>query len=338
MPNAKQPAGKSAAKSSDKTSGKNAAPKTRRAKKPPAPAASRGLAANRLASAAAPATVERLREAIEADGGAVLGSYRDPLGGNWQLLAALPIELVEPTPYQRDLSLPHVERLAEAIDKLDRFLDPVIVVRVPEGKYWTPNGHHRLAAMRSLGARSITALVVSEIEVAHRILILNTEKAHNLRERAAEVTRLAQGLAEIDPRPEREYATEFEEPALLTLGLCYQKNGRFAGSVYHPVLKRLEKFSGARLPAALAARAERAEKLLALDQAVNEAVARLKERGLESPYLKAFVVARINPLRFKRGQADFDETIEKMTASAARLDPAKVRTDQIAQAGGPAEG
>jgi hypothetical protein len=41
--------------------------------------------------------------------------------------------------------------------------------------------------------------------------------------------------------PEREYATEFEEPALLTLGLCYQKNSRFSGGAYHPVLKRTEK-------------------------------------------------------------------------------------------------
>jgi len=309
----------------------------RRKKKAAVAAASRGLAANRLSSASPPANVQRLMEEIEGDGGSVLGAYRDPLGGNWQVLAGLPIERVEPTPYQRDLSAGHVERLAEAIDKLDRFLDPVIAVRVPEGKYWTPNGHHRLAALRQLGGRSITALVVPEIEVAHRILILNTEKAHNLRERAAEVIRLAQGLAEIDPRPEREYATEFEEPALLTLGLCYQKNGRFAGSVYHPVLKRVEKFSGAKLPSALATRAERAEKLLEREQAVNAAVAKLKERGFESPYLKAFVVARINPLRFKRGQADFDETIEKMLAAAKRFDPSRVRSDQVAQAGGPPE-
>jgi len=176
------------------------------------------------------------------------------------------------------------------------------------------------------------------MEVARRILVLNTEKAHNLRERASEVIRLAQGLADIDPRPEREYATEFEEPALLTLGLCYQRNGRFAGSVYHPVLRRVEKFSGARLPGALEMRAARAERLLELEEEVNQAVAKLKERGFESPYLKAFVVARINPLRFKRGAADFDETIGKMIASAKRFDPARVKADQVAQAGGPVEG
>jgi ParB family transcriptional regulator, chromosome partitioning protein len=64
----------------------------------------------------------------------------------------------------------------------------------------------------------------------------------------------------------------------------------------------------------------------------------LKERGFESPYLRAFVVARINPLRFKRGAtAEFDETIDKMLAAARRFDPAKIRADQVARASGPPE-
>ncbi len=93
-----------------------------------APAASRGLDARRLASASPPAGVESLGKAIEADGGSVLATYRDPLGSNWQILAALPIDKVEPTPYQRDLSETHVARVAKAIDQLDRYLDPVIAV------------------------------------------------------------------------------------------------------------------------------------------------------------------------------------------------------------------
>jgi ParB family chromosome partitioning protein len=298
----------------------------------------RGPAASALGSGAVPAAVVRLQDAIEEDGGVVLGTYRDPLGGRWQLLAGLPIDLVEPTPFQRDLSEAHVARLSDALDRLDRFLDPMIVVRTGEGRYWTPNGNHRLAALRQLGARAAVALVVPDMEVAHRILLLNTEKAHNLRERALEVARLAQALVELDDRPERDYALEFEEPALLTLGLCYQGNGRFAGGAYHPVLRRIEQFSAARLSRALEARRGRAERLLELDAAVNEAVRGLKERGFESPYLKAFVVARINPLRFKRNaKADFDETIGAMLAAARRFDPAKIRADQVAQAAGAAE-
>ena len=306
-------------------------------KKAQAEPQSRGLDARRLATAAHPAAVDELAERIAGDGGAVLGIYRDPLGSHWQILAALPIDKVEPTPFQRDLSDAHVGRLTDAIDRLDRYVDPVTAVPTADGLYWTPNGYHRLGAMRRLGAKSIVALVIPEMEVAHRILLLNTEKAHNLRERAREVARLAVALAELDDRPERDYAIEFEEAALITLGFCYEKNGRFAGGAYHPVLKRCDKFLAMKLPRALDVRRERAAKLLELNDAVTAAVASLKSRGFESPYLRAFVVARINPLRFKRGEADFDETIDKMLGSARRFDAAKIRADQVARSGGAPE-
>jgi ParB family chromosome partitioning protein len=323
--------------------------KPRRKKKAAAEPRSRGIAPNAINSGTPPAAVSRLAEAIEADGGTVLAPYKDPLGGNWQIFAALPIDLVEPTPYQRDLSKPHVERLSKAMDKLGRYLDPMIVVRggQPDSEetalnaarpYWTPNGNHRLAALRELGARSVVAIVVPDIEVAHRILLLNTEKAHNLRERSLEVIRLAQLLAQTEDRPERDFEIEFEEPALLTIGLCYQENGRFAGGAYHPVLRRAEKWLGSALPKALETRRERAGRILELDEAVTEAMKKLKERGFESPYLRPFVVARINPLRFKRGgNPDVDETIETMLAAARRFDVGRVRADQVARTGGAPE-
>jgi ParB family chromosome partitioning protein len=314
------------------------AKKPRPRKKAQAAPASRGVAADALGSGTPPPPIPRLAASIETDGGAVLAQYRDPLGGSWQLLAGLPIDRVEPTPYQRDLSEAHVTKLRTAIDKLGRYLDPIIAVRTEDGRYWTPNGHHRLAALRALGARSVTAIVVPEIEVAHRILLLNTEKAHNLRERALEVIRLAQNLAELDDRPEKEFESEFEEPALLTLGLCYQENGRFAGGAYHPVLKRVEKFLGAALPKALEMRRERAARVLELDEAVSAAVAELKAKGFDSPYLRAFVIARINPLRFKRGaKAEFDDTIDKMLAGARKFDSSRIRADQVARTGGAPE-
>jgi ParB family chromosome partitioning protein len=230
------------------------------------------------------------------------------------------------------------------MDKLGRYLDPMIVVR-GEGReklegerpYWTPNGNHRLAALRRLGAKSVVAIVVPDIEVAHRILLLNTEKAHNLRERSLEVIRLAELLASAESRPENEYEVEFEEPALLTLGLCYQQHGRFAGGAYHPILRRIEQWEEAPLPAALETRRGRAARILELDAAVTEAIQALKSRGFESPYLRPFVVARINPIRFKRGAADADEVIDTMLASARKFDAGRVRADQVAKAGGAPE-
>ncbi len=325
------------AESKTSKQGSKSGGKPRRKKKASAEPRSRGIASDAISSGTPPAVLTRLAESIEADGGSVLASYKDPLGGHWQTFAALPIDLVEPTPYQRDLSQPHVERLSAAMDKLGRYLDPMIVVRSDKGKYWTPNGNHRLAALRLLGAKSVVAIVVPDIEVAHRILLLNTEKAHNLRERSLEVIRLAELLAETESRPEKDYEIEFEEPALLTLGLCYQGNGRFAGGAYHPILRRVEKFEASALPKALETRRERAARILELDAAVSEAMKALKERGFESPYLRPFVVARINPIRFKRGPADVDETIETMLAAARKFDTGRVRPDQVAKAGGPPE-
>ena len=98
-----------------------------------------------------------------------------------------PSNAIEPTPFQRDLSDTHHKRLADVITKTGRYLDPVIAVAAPTEGFWTPNGRYRLAAMRRLGAKSIAALIVVDREVAWQILALNTEKAHNLKERAIEV-------------------------------------------------------------------------------------------------------------------------------------------------------
>jgi len=312
-----------------------------RRRRKPVGAAS-GLSATDLQSNAKTNEVTELEQHVASDGGTVLTAYREPYGGRWILLAALPIDLVAATPFQRNLSDTHVRKLESVISKIGRFLDPIIVVRASKPsdatvKYWTPNGHHRLAAMRALGARSIMALVVPEAEVAHRILVLNTEKAHNVRERAFEVIRLAEDLAQLDDGLESSYETEFEEPSLLTLGCCYQVNGRFSGGAYQPVLKRVESFMALKLSRALEVRRERATQLLELDAAVAEAVAALKKRGFESPYLKAFVLARINPLRWDKSEKKppFDATIAKMLAAVAKFDVSKIRADQVARSGGP---
>ena len=88
-----------------------------------------GLEPKETLTGAAPSQIGELQEAIENDGGQVLSSYREPFGGHWLVMAALPIEKVEPTPYQRNLSDTHVRKLESVIAKLGRFLDPIVVVR-----------------------------------------------------------------------------------------------------------------------------------------------------------------------------------------------------------------
>src|SRR6266581_4080048 len=169
-----------------------------------------------------PAELQALARQVEDDGGAVLAAYREPLGGHALLFTALPVDKVEPTPFQRDVSDAHVLKLTRAMDKTRRYLDPIIAVR-EDGAYRTPNGGHRLAAL-----------------------------------------------------------------------------------------------------------------VLELDEAVSAAVEKLKARGLTSPYLKAFVVARINPLRFMKGSVPgFDELLATMTKRARGMDAARVRTEDVARSGGP---
>ncbi len=303
-----------------------------------------GLASTDLLSTDVPRDVEELQRAVAEDGGKVLATYREPFGGQWLLLAALPIERVEPTPYQRNLSDTHARKLEGVIAKLGRFLDPIIVVRKAgeesETRYWTPNGNHRLSAMTTLGAKCIIGLIVPETSAAYKILALNTEKAHNLRERALEVIKMYEELAGSNGATEETYGLEFEEAALITLGLCYLENGRFSGGAYHPILRRSDQFIKKPLNDALEIRRERAKALMDLDQTVVSKVEALKSRGLTSPYLKSFVVARINPIRFRPKDAaplGFDEVMERMTKAAAKINVEKIRIEDLAKSGGAPE-
>lgn len=321
-----------------------------RARKPKAEAGSVGLSAPEMGAGTPTAEAVALAARVTACGGHVLASYREPLGGHWVVLAALPLDRVAPTPYQRELSKTHADRLAVVIPKVGRFLDPIIAVATttaptdPDAPaFITPNGMHRLTALGTLGARAITALLVPEAEVAFRILALNTEKAHTLRDKALEVIRMARALATEPTRPEASLAFEFEQPALLTLGICYERNGRFSGGAYHPVLARCEAFLDEPLATTLEIRGRRADALLALDEAVAAAVTRLKDAGWNSGYLKPIVVARINPLRFVKAGAsdarpDLDATLAKMLAGALAFDPTKIKAQDLAIAAASAGG
>jgi ParB family chromosome partitioning protein len=243
---------------------------------------------------------------------------------------------IEPTPFQRDLSDPHHKRLADVIAKTGRFLDPIIAVTAPKGGFWTPNGRHRLEAMRRLGARAITALVVPDREVAWQILALNTEKAHNLKERSLEAIRIYRDLLSEDgARPESGFAFYLEDQAYVTSGVCYERVPRFAGGAYHPVLRRTERFSEAPLRDAIREHEKLADAVLDLDEKVGAAVAKLRERGLTSPYLRAFVVARINPLRWIKGELPpAEKVIAQMRDRAARFNVDRIKQEDLARSGG----
>jgi ParB family chromosome partitioning protein len=272
-----------------------------------------------------------LAEQVERDGGRALGLYREPVGGHWQIFGLLPMDRVEPTPYQRDLSPTHVKRLTEVVRKIDRFVDPIVVMSPRRGVYWTPNGNHRRTALAKLKGKMIPAIVVPEHEVAFQILALNTEKAHNLKEKSLEVIRMYRGLVAEEPdRSEEDYAFQFEAAHFITLGLLYERNKRFAGGAFAPILRRVDKFLRGALPKTLTEREERAELVAEADEALTKVVARLKKRGIHHPYVKSFVLSRTTPLtRQRKTLPGFDQTFKKLVANLEGFDVSRIRYEDI---------
>jgi ParB family transcriptional regulator, chromosome partitioning protein len=76
--------------------------------------------------------------------------------------------------------------------------------------------------------------------------------------------------------------------------------------------------------------------VLDLEEKVAAVVKKLKERGLISPYLRSFVVARINPLRWIKGEPPaLEEVLKTMRERAAKFNTEKIRPQDLAGTGGP---
>jgi ParB family chromosome partitioning protein len=279
-----------------------------------------------------PADVIRLAGLIEQDGGSALAVYREPVGGHWQIFALLPRDKVQPTPYQRDLSKAHAERLLKVIRKIDRFIDPVVAVR-SDHAYWTPNGNHRRHVLEKLKTDFVPAIVIPEPEVAFQILALNTEKAHNLKEKSLEVIRMYRGLIEQgEKRDEEEFAFQFEEAYFCTLGLLYERHARFAGGAFSPILRRVDRFLKSPLKPAYEIRQKRAGRVEEADARLKEIVDKVKRRGINHPFVKNFVLARCNPLsRARKTLPGFDHAIDRLIVSLETFDVARIRQEDIAR-------
>jgi len=275
--------------------------------------------------------VQALATQVGEDGGHVLAVYQEPVGAHWQIFCLLPPAKLDASPYQRDLSPTHVKRLTEAVKKLDRFVDPILAVSPEPGVYWTPNGNHRRAALQKLKAAYVPAVLVVEREVAFNVLPLNTEKAHNLKEKSLEVVRMYRALVEKQPSDTEEaWAFQFESPHFITLGLLYEQNKRFAGGAFAPILRRVDKFLKGSLRKGLEEREERATLVREADEALVGAVAKIKKRGINHPYVKNYVLARTTPLtRQRKTLPAFGPTFKKLRENIESFDVGKVRYEDI---------
>jgi ParB family chromosome partitioning protein len=304
-----------------KTAKKRTAPKKKKTVGKLAPRKEkRGLQAAEVVLPLDAPEIVPLIQLVSKAGGAAIGAYREPFSGRPIVMAVLPLNAVQPTPFQRDLSPTHTKRLAQKIEESGSFLDPLIVVQGQDGRLWTPNGRHRLAAAKVLGLRQITCLISPDEDLAFRILALNTEKAHNLKDRSLEVIRMARNILARKPRAkETQFINEFEAPEFLTLGIVYEQNSRFAGSAYSSFLKKVDRFSDRTLTVSLRQRQDYAARLQEIETRVKQIVESLQKRGFKSPYLKSYVVARINPVRFHRIKKGETEPPMSMAAGLTRM-------------------
>jgi ParB family chromosome partitioning protein len=179
-----------------------------------------------------------------------------------------------------------------------------------------------------LGMQQIVALISQDDDLAYRILALNTEKAHNLKDKSLEVVRMARSLAKLFPRrKEAECRAEFEAPELLTLGMIYERNPRFGGGAYSSFLKKIDRFSERTLPVSLRERASYAARIEQIEVRVQRIVSSLQSRGLKSPYLRNYVVARINPVRFIKPKKNATGPVMQMNAALTRMAAAAAKFD-----------
>lgn len=278
-----------------------------------------------------PAPVRQLAERVEQDGGRVLALYQEPVGNHWQIFGLLPLEKVEPTPYQRTLSPAHVKRLAAVVKKTRRFVDPIVVTSPRPGVYWTPNGNHRRAVLAQLKAMLVPAILIPDRDVTFHILALNTEKAHTLKDKSLEVIRMYRELVVEDPsHGEEDYAFQFEAPSFITLGLLYETNARFAGGAFAPLLRRVDTFLRGTFPKTWPARQERADLVRKADEVLSDVVARLRRRGIRHPYVRNYVLARTTPLtRRRKTLPGFETTFTKLAENLAQFDVTAVRYEDI---------
>ena len=276
-------------------------------------------------------TARALADQVDRDGGHVLALYQEPVGEHWQVFCLLPRAKVEASPYQRDVSPTHVKRLTEAVKRVDRFVDPIVVVSPRAGVYWTPNGNHRRVALDKLKADFVPAILVAEPNVAFQVLALNTEKAHNLKEKSLEVIRMYRGAeAEQPSSTEEDWAFQFESAHLVTLGLLYEQNKRFAGGAFAPILRRVDKFLKTSLRRGLEDREERAALVRAADETLVAVVAKVKKRGINHPYVKNYLLARTTPLtKARKTLPSFEQTFKKLKENLDDFDVSKVRYDEI---------
>jgi ParB family chromosome partitioning protein len=104
------------------------------------------------------------------------------------------------------------------------------------------------------------------------------------------------------------------------------------------MLRRVDRFMDQPLPKALRQREQWAVRLMDIDDRVAAHMKAMQELGFKSPYLRALIVARANPVRWIKLSTKKDapppmsmaELLTRMTANVRKFDPKTVKPGDLA--------
>lgn len=222
-----------------------------------------------------------------------------------------------PSPYQRDLGTPLVNKLLTSVDI--GFIVPILVVP-NNGMYEVIDGQHRLAAADKLKSREpyfVPCIILPE-RFKDRPLFFNIEKSDNIRDQATKIYNLYNHFLETSPDTiESTLAASCGYMSyLISISFAYKEFDISSPSLVEPPCKKLDakSFLGEPLSTAVAIRRHRGMLLRDLEIAVNEVCS---DNSIKDYNLKIAIISqssqRIWGSRVRNVDSTFEDGILELT-------------------------
>lgn len=254
---------------------------------------------------------------------------KDEYKGYNIFIAEIPVNRLEVVVYQRKPSKSHVKNLVKSISSIG-FVVPLVVAKKPnEDKFIILDGQHRYLACLDLGIRNIPCFIVPW-QYATLMINLNIEKQPNIKEKSYVALRIYNELVDMFPEKretEEEIIQSVEEIYFVTVGMVYDKEEKFSGSSWEPILKKADWPLDLALKEAKSQREKRADTIYELHQIVKDIVSKLKEIGISHPFVYKEVVSYANPIKRQRAIVEFDEIFSQIREKLMELreNPGEIR-------------
>jgi len=251
-----------------------------------------------------------------------LAKIKEPLLGYEQKFLVVPLDKMEVIEIQRKPSPHHIRRLQESMRKIG-FVVPLIAIEKEKGeKYVVIDGQHRYLAAKEMGIDALPIIVVPE-KYAYDLMELNIEKQMSLREKAYVALNVYRQYLEDNPELSEDDGAikdSIEFPHYITFGLAYEENSSLWGSALESIARRTDNFLVLPLKEAVEVRKEQAKLLVESDRLARQASEKIKELGIDHPFLAREIISFCSPIGRKRIiEESFEEVFEKLNSNLKAL-------------------